>query len=219
MAIFLTQMEQSSLLQIASRVIESVPEFADVDPVIFPLPRDAPPEFPQILINNEEKGWRLQFSPMKCDLFYSPESPDDFSLVLEQVQAVASKLWDVLEQQLLAHGNRLGLVANFESRIENASQVIVSKYIKSGFIQNAHEVRFHYLQKFTRGDFSLNCWVRIQNRVKSAEATEALQLLVDVNTVAEKPLPKVNVTIIQRFAEVAGEIVSDSLVLHEGDLE
>lgn len=219
-AIFLTLVDQPTRLEIASHIIGAIPEFHDVDPIIFPLPKDAPAEIPQIVVENDQKGWRVQFSPARCDLFFAPPKPqasDDFEIALEEFQPVILALWEVLEKKLSAHSNRLGLVVHFESEIDNASRVLQRTYIKPGFAHNAEEIQFHYLQNIESDGFDLNCWVRLRSQKKVDATPDVLSLLVDVNTRNEHPLEEVDGNIIQSFLRVAGAIVKDNLALHAGD--
>ncbi len=219
MAIFLTHVQRSSRLKIASQVIEAVPGLSGVDPIIFPLPQDAPPEAPQIIVQNAQTRWSFQFAPARCDLFYGPQQyldrPDSFSQAFEAVHDTALQLWNALESGLAAQGNRLGLVVNFEYETEKAVQELSRRYVNPQLALDAREIQFHYLRNIQRDSFDLNCWIRLLNRSKHEEAPEAIVLLVDVNTVAERPL-MIDTSMIQRFLQVAGDLIVENLEFHLG---
>ena len=219
-AIFLTHIQQSARLKIASQVIEAVPGLSGVDPIIFPLPQDAPPEAPQIIIQNAQTRWSFQFAPARCDLFYNPQQHlyklDDFSQALEVMQDSVLRLWNALESGLSAYGNRLGLVVHFETETENAVQELRHRYINPELAHDAKEIQFHYLRNIQREDFDLNCWVRLRNQPKQEEMPEAILMHVDVNTVAEQPLERVDSPTIQEFLRLARELVEENLELHLG---
>lgn len=218
--IFLTYIQQLARLKIASHIIEAVSGLSGVDPIIFPLPQDAPPEAPQIIIQNPQTKWSCQFAPARCDLFYAPQQYlhelEDFSQAFEMMQDSVLRLWNALEGGLSAFGNRLGLVVNFESETGNAAQELRRRYTNPELALDAKEIQFHYLRNIQHENFDLNCWVRLRNQPEQEETPGAILMHVDVNTAAEQPLERVDTPTIQEFLRLARELVEENLELHLG---
>ena len=217
LAVFLSSIDSGSNLKIASLAAEQLPGVSDVEPLMLPVGDDVPPEIPQIRLGNETTEWVFQFARSRCDFHYTPSDPPSYSkfpdvLSAEMAEPVTST-WSKLAHEVGARAHRLGLVVNFRAEIENAADVLRSRYFNLEFGANAKEAQIHYLQVEERDMFKLNHWTRIISGTKRQDRAAALVLVVDVNTLPE-PRLQLDTKVIQSFLDVGKELVFETATLH-----
>src|SRR3990172_9025611 len=99
-------------LKIANLAAEVIPTLSEVEPLIIPLPNDAPPDFPQVQIENSTSGWAFRFAPARIDFLYTPTPAigfDDGVKTFEKlVLKVVVEFWMKMQSDFNARCNRLG---------------------------------------------------------------------------------------------------------------
>jgi hypothetical protein len=182
--VFLSAIDRSKIT-IATSVTKAIPDLAEVDPIILPIPDDAPPEVPRIIIQNELKGRGFHFSPSRIDLFMSFSNSPPASQLAELCKPLeqdTGTLWASLQSTASARGHRLAFVATFAAETDNAASVLSTEFIRPVHARDAAEAQVHFLHKMTLGTHNVNRWARLHS-LETKPGT--LNLLVDVNTVAE----------------------------------
>jgi hypothetical protein len=216
-AVFLSSIDASSWLRIASTAIDAVPGLLGTDPVLLPIPSDAPPEIPRIIIENNERGWTFHTSLQRYDLFFSPPNRPGFETfrdVFSEVAEASLSLWDVFESTLAARSHRLAFVVNLSADVEKAADLLRQRYFNQPFAAGAKEIQLHYLHAISSGGFDLNRWTRLLSKPGAESTPESLLLHVDINTRTESPLEKVDTAVIQRFLDTGKGLIEESIAMH-----
>lgn len=217
LALFLSSVDISSRLRLASQVHEALPQLGGVDPLLLPLPPEVPNEFPVILIENERTGWAFQLSPSRADVVVNLRERTDVSEVVAILADGSIKLWNVLESEAGARGFRLGLVGNFLAETDDAANLLRSRYLLPTMAEGAKEVQIHYLQTVSENGFDLNIWVRLRSQTPDVNASAGVALLLDINTMPEHPLERLDNGTILRFFESANRLYIQNIDLHSRD--
>lgn len=211
-AFFLAAIDLSSRLKIAALVRECVPQYFGVDPLLLPLPPNSPPEFPQIVIQNESVGWAFQIAGGRFDIvadFSTFPAIENHSGLFQEIQSVSSVLFNALTTNFGARVNRLGFVVTLVADVENAVELLRSKYLKSDEALGADETRLLFLQKLTIAPLYLNKWVRLI----STSNPSRIILEIDINTQPEIPLVITN-ELIKHFFVLSNQLTMDTITTH-----
>lgn len=216
LASFLSSIDQSSLIKIASLAINNIAGISNVDPLIIPAPEDAPAQLPRIIIQNETTGWMFQYSHLRYDIFYSPQQLHykDFEQAQTVIFQSSRKVFEAFTSDLAVRSNRLGLVANFVVEVDDAAEVIKNKYVKLGIKTHFEETQLHYRVGQQLDNLNVNQWVRLIGRKRPEKnEIEEIFMQIDVNTIPEKPI-EVNVNSLKHFLDNAGQLILQSANFH-----
>lgn len=206
---FLATIDTSSKLNIASAVSSSAREYLNIDPVLLPFPPDSPPEFPLIIIKNDATGWNFQLSPSRFDIVFSPveKIKTNFEKSIELIETVSSNIFNVLSENFGARVNRLGIVANNSSNINNATDYLQNKYLITKLSDGASETRLSYIHKHEISPFEVNEWIRVVAKNSPAEFI----LEIDINTKGELPI-LVDNEILHKFFTISRNQIINNIV-------
>jgi hypothetical protein len=185
-AIFLTALDLSRRLDLAVAIRQASNSLLDADPLIVPLPDDAPPEIPRLQIRSRDGVWTSAFTGSRMDIVYElrPEKlgPITFDQAMSEQAAIAKSIWNALQSAYSASGNRIGVVAWFLGRADNAVQYLRARWLVHSDAPEPHELQIHSLHRMTVGQHAMNRWTRC-----FAEASKnVIRLEVDVNTQPEQ---------------------------------
>ncbi len=189
-AFFLTNIDFSSKLDIATEIRSRAKNLLDVDPVLLPLPQDAPSEFPHIIMKNDKNGWAFQIAPARFDLVLdssAQKTPPSLDEVSEKLYTLAVNIWKGLEYRFGAHANRLASVIAVASQVDNAPEMVRQRYLNLRYGVGAFQNQVHILHKAETEGFHLNRWIRLISLPEEKDLPSRLLMEVDINTLAERP--------------------------------
>lgn len=216
-AIFLTALDLTRKLDLAVAVRKASDSLFDADPLIVPIPADAPPEIPRLQVRSRDGRWTCLVAGSRMDIVF--ELPPDrhgttgFDQAVADQAVVCKSTWSALQSEYAAVGNRIGIVSLFLGTADNAIQLVRTRFLLPSDAPEPHELQLHALHRMTLGPDGINRWTRCV-----ASASEGLiQLEVDINTLPEQ---RFNVTPanIQHFSEKVRSLVTDTKAsLFQGD--
>ena len=208
--VFLSAIDTSGKLKIASSAVKAIAELDGVDPLMLPFPDNAPGEVPRIQIQNDAAGWGFSYSPVRIDLFHTPRqelNPDRVVEALGELHGRVADLWGLLAAEVSAKGRRLAQIVNVSAAIERPADAIHAKYLAPIIAGPLAEAQVHYLRKLEVAGIQSNRWVRLL----SQEAMPGRLLVqVDLNTVGDQVLD-VSPAMIMDFGASASEEVANIL--------
>lgn len=195
-AIFTPDLSISNSLAILKVITDLLGEKLQGDPMILPIPQDAPAEIPRMQFTSQDKKWILTMSLARTDLIFVDPStlePDDVNA--EEFSELCSNFFSNFKEKLDIRVQRLAFVTDRASKNDQASALIVKKFCKDELAQdgkpfnNANKFEIHSLKSYEWNGYSLNSWVRIKAsdlRINE-EVVPALVVQNDLNTL---PLDK-----------------------------
>jgi len=78
-AIFITNLDFSNKIGFISQLNQETDNLFDGDPIILPIPNDAPPEVPRIILKSQDDSYTLNLCQNRVDLFYNERDLKNFS--------------------------------------------------------------------------------------------------------------------------------------------
>lgn len=213
MAIFLSGIDLSSKIEIAKSMADCCGGIFQSDPIMIPVPPDAPSEFPLIILKNDNSGWSVQLNRERADIvvepFRSSSSPDYMSYKGKLIE-VTMEMWDRFSKQFNAKSVRLGLITTMTSNIEKPIEFINNNFLSVDDFQDANDANLNFLRKFSRGQFYFNLWTRFIGQNKYLDRPSNFIVEHDVNTQIEKPIT-IDEKNLSDFLKLGFDIIEENL--------
>jgi hypothetical protein len=191
-ALFIENFAFRNKISIVDRINKAVDNLFDGDPIILPIPSDAPPEIPRITLNDSKSNYRLIFSPIRLDFFYNdsgkPEKvldalKNDYFRYLFSIVALVTDEYHLTVP-------RVALVIKAVSEIERGPNIFMQeKFLGNNpFFNDTYKLEIHALKKTAINGYDINHWFRIRTATVPTGEYNPLSVQIDINTLQEKPL-------------------------------
>lgn len=161
-----------------------------------PLPSNAPPEFPRIILKSKNEKYVLDIKSSKIDFIIKDDQKSktrmNYPVLLikdyqNRLPSLSLSIMNVFKTKII----RLGFVLNLQFKVNDAVEIVKKFYIKDvGFTKNAFSLDIALLNKITLDNLESNMWFRT-NTLRSFEKdkdNKILSVMFDINTVQEKIL-------------------------------
>jgi hypothetical protein len=199
----------------------------DANPMVLPVPEDAPFEIPRVILESASHEWKCQLSPARADVIWTRTKSTQTKL---QLGEFFQKAGDILIQYTSVLGTRVARAAGLATRF--AEQEEPGKFLAHHFCQMRWEekplnrpenLELHAHKKFLlAGEFQVNSWVRNKTGVLAGEAAQKSIVLFeqDINTLAEEAADRsFESAVITRFLAAVAEEAEVILRLYYPDVE
>jgi hypothetical protein len=182
-----------STSEVLKRLMQLELDVFDGDPLVLPLPEDAPHEIPRITLENKEKTFKLEVAPSRINFFRSMTSEEDRIIPNDFVQVAGKTLTSLLDK-MGAQCGRIAAVVNRFAFKGDPGKEIAAHFCKDNFLREPFdqpsEFELHSLKKYDFfGSFKVNSWVRIksgQMKFVKGLSRPVVVALQDINTLAEE---------------------------------
>ena len=198
----------------ANSMNEKVKHVFDGEPILFPIPTDAPPEIPRIILTSRDQKYRCNFALDRLNLLYTEQGKPNKELndLREQYLALLRRIAEVVKGEWKADVFRLGFVVRSLAFPSDPVGLIKNTFIREGALKTPRQLEVHVLDRMTWDKLEINRWYRLSS-AEIAGATgesKALSVLFDFNTIPEKRYDFGADSIIA-FYDRASAYVSESL--------
>lgn len=156
------------------------------DPVLIPVPNDAPLDIPRVILNSIDKAYSCNVALNRTDVFYNVPDDSEINLnVLLQTQKNNSlKLFNFLKSKS-ATINRVGFVVNIdfimvEENDKNSFDYLKEHFFKNDKLKDPKELLLRYNKLGSSPKFEMNNLITIQSR-----RSDIIAVQTDINTLAE----------------------------------
>jgi hypothetical protein len=205
-------------LKVANAINDNLSYLFDSDPIILPLPEDAPPEIPRIQMFSKDKRYSLSIASNRIDFIFQYKEEDEKSFPIPGFFGKFLTIFQYFSENLHTQFTRSAMVTNWIIELENisASEFLLNKYIQDKTpIVKPCELELHYLTKGLAAEFEINKWVRIKSarKMSEPEKNNLVVFLIDINTVAEKTY-EFDKDSLQRFLEQSSRITEETIKEH-----
>jgi hypothetical protein len=223
LVIYSTGIVISNKLKVANAINDNLSCLFDSDPIILPLPEDAPPEFPRIQMFSKDKRYSLSITSNRIDFIFQYKEEDEKSFPIPGFLEKFLTIFQYFSENLHTQFTRSAIVTNWIIELENisAAEVLLDKYIQDKTpIVKPYELELHYLTKGFAAEFEINKWVRIKSARKMGEPEKnnLIVFLIDINTIAEKNY-EFDKNSLQRFLEQSNRITEETIEEHLKKIE
>ena len=171
-AYFLSSIDLSDRLKIAENIRATTKSVLDGQPTILPIPDDAPPEIPRIMLSSKDKRFICNVALNRFDFIHKTTNQDtgmetmEFDDFLLKEIVLLNKL---LFTELDVKSHRLGLIITYHSHLEQEGLA----YLKSRYFGNpkdkAVELQAHRLTQESIAEMNSNNWIRLVAKLPESE--------------------------------------------------
>ena len=180
----------------SSRLLKSLLNWCgdvfDCDPIVLPLPEDAPAEIPRITLQNSEKSLKLELSPLRVNFFRLRANPTEIIRAAEFLAEANALLGQYMAESGAKCGRIAGVLTRYAFRDKPQSE-IAEHFCKKEFLKEPFgkpsAFELHALRKYKyKKMFDVNSWVRIKSgqiKPSAGPPQQAVFAEQDINTFAE----------------------------------
>ena len=162
----------------------------DGDPLILPIPDDAPPEVPRFMLLSKDSSYEFQMAKDRLSLKVA--TPPNSEKPIEPADAfrLGGVLVPHLYEAFHVKPHRAGLVATWAVSPKNGTPTgyLLENYVRTGVpLGSPVQAQLHSLEKLNVGQFQTNLWTRILSgtRNRAGGPVDVLLYVFDVNTFGE----------------------------------
>lgn len=186
-AIFTRKFQISNEYEKSNLLLELREKIGDVfsgQPVLIPVPNDAPPEIPRIILNSADNLFTCNIALNRTDIFFNSvnSAENDINILLEKQKLNSSKLFDFLKEKKIEIA-RIGFVIDVDYTIQNALEFLRVEFVRNNKFEDPKELSFRYnkADEINEIDIAMNNLVTIAGKRDS----NLIQIQLDINTAAE----------------------------------
>lgn len=206
-------------LKVANTINDNLSSLFDSDPVMLPLPEDAPSELPRIQMSSKDKRYSLSIALKRIDFVFQYKEEDEKLFPIPGFFEKFLTIFQYFSENIHTQFIRSAIITNWIMEIErsSAAEFLLDKYIQHKTpIVKPYELELHSLTKETVADFEVNRWVRIKSTHKKTEPEKSnlILFIIDINTLAEKSY-EFDKDSLQRFLEQSSRITKETIEEHK----
>ncbi len=189
-SVLFTSLDLQNKLELASVMHNETKMVFNGEPIILPVPDDAPSEIPRIILTSKDNEHKCHVSKERVEFIYSNEAnPDrEVSELREQFIVTLGDIAKVVKSSWKAEVYRLGFVINSVSHHEAPVEIIKTKFIREGVLNHPRRLEVYVLDRMTWDTLKINRGYRVSSIVKreGKEERELLSVNFDINTIPEE---------------------------------
>ncbi len=186
----------SDKLGLSAQLIKETGNIFDGDPIMLPVPPDAPSEFPRMILKSKDDKYILEIKSSRIDFIVKSDSKDksqkNYPATLikdyqDKLTSLSASIINVFKTKIV----RIGFILNIQFKVNDAVEIIKKSYISdSKFTKEAYDLNIGFLNKVTLNGTDVNIWFRA-NALRLPEKdkdNKILLVMFDVNTIPDKVL-------------------------------
>lgn len=202
----------------SSEIIKETGSLFNGDPIILPIPNEAPAEFPRIILKSKDGRYILEIKSSRIDFIVKDEKNDKSqknypALFIKDYQSKLQSVSLAINNIFKAKIVRLGYVLSLQFKVDDAVEIVKKSYIKKiKFIEDTFDFNIGFLNKIVLNNLETNIWFRA-NALRSLEKekdNKVLLVIFDTNTVPEKILDLTQQDITS-FTQATNEYIDKNL--------
>lgn len=171
-------------LELGQCVRSSVGDLLSGEPLVLPLPSDAPLEIPRIVLKDKEEHYSCNISGARLDLYYREKNPSvKWTDLRDEYLKHLFSISQTIVKALRARITRLGSVAELRVPVGASPSLTIRKaFLRDGVLAGEREIQLAVLHRESWETIEINRWVRLTG--KAGES--ALRVVIDINSIPEK---------------------------------
>lgn len=189
-AVLFASYDLSNKLDAAQSLNRKTKHILDSDPVLLPIPDDAPAEIPRIILASKDQRYRCNVATGRLEFAFveGGEPQKKMEDVREQFLTVLRTIASVLKEEWKARVFRLGFVTGLLAFHSDPVGLLKGEYIREGALGSPQQLEVHTLSRLTLDDVEVNRWCRLSTIAIPTQKGErkALSVIFDINTITDK---------------------------------
>ena len=165
-AVLFGNYDLTSKIDIANTIYTESKKVFDGDPVFFPIPVDAPPEIPRIILTSKDQHYRCNVAATRLELLYSQRDHPGKELddLKEEYLTILQDIAELVRGKLNVKVNRLGFILTAITFTEDPVELIKKHFIRDNTLMNPNQLELHVLRKLPWDDIEVNNWCRLSSQ-------------------------------------------------------
>ncbi|MHB9026210.1 MAG: hypothetical protein ACYC7E_18890 [Armatimonadota bacterium] len=163
---------------------------------VLPLPAEAPPEIPRVVMRSDDKEYTLQAMPSRLNLLWHKQQPDSQLDYEKHIEWVLGALQGYIEKFTIVVG-RLACVTRRYVLDDRPSMTLAEHFCQekwlaaTGPLNRPDQFELHAFKTFALGEEDVNSWMRFKSGSFSYAGPgpkiekPAITVEQDINTMAE----------------------------------
>ena len=189
-SLFFSEAFFGNLQGILKYFLDKAGDTLNSQPIILPIPENAPEEIPRMILRSSDNSRELQLKTNRIDITITKPFEKGISESERAEFEKSATLWlSLLIDEKKVSANRVGVVIQRAFLPEGISpgEFISKKYCKEEFLdqpfRNAKNFEIHCLKKYNFLGRKINSWVRIQTLKILPSKKQVVGVLNDLNHV------------------------------------
>lgn len=205
-------------LKAANAINDNLSGLFDGDPVIVPLPEDAPSEIPRITLSSKDERYKLSIARSRLDFVFKYKEYEEKNPLFIDLFDKFLIIFQYFKENFYTQVTRCAIVTDWiiELQKSTAAEYLLSRYMRSGTpITKPHELQLHYLTKESIAGFNANKWTRIKSARKTSDPEKNMFIIfhMDINTPTEVAYEFEKETV-QKFLKQSIKIINETVEKH-----
>jgi hypothetical protein len=206
-ALFLSTLDFTDRLSLAVAIREASDGKLDGEPVILPVPDDAPAEIPRLRLNSLDGTRACQVTPQRLDFLFERTTEqvnqDESSDIMQTHLKLTTDVWEQLQETFNARAHRIGLISRIGARVPDANALLREAFLRTDGFDLSNKLEVHALHKLRMNQYDVNRWVRLRAFKAQSDEEEYGHLVmeVDINTLPEHQIDLSTETVTRFFQE------------------
>ena len=221
-SVFMAGLVVQDKVKLAESLNEAASHIFDGDTAVLPIPEDAAPEIPRIILRSKAGNKLLQLSLKRLDLVFllTGEGAEPIAFPNPDLSRLLLAVRGVIASAAASSFSRAALISNWVVALDRPGREFIrSRYLRDGSpAERAIEVEIHALEKSPVAGCDSNQWVRVQTakKVSAPEDDRYLAVLVDINTSTEKTHDFAG-DLLARFLDEGQALIGSLMAKHLGE--
>jgi len=169
-SIFTPDLVLSNYFKLTTIILELLGDKLQANPVMLPIPQDAPADIPRIQLCSLDNKWNLNLSLARTDLiFLEPSVESEIEVTEIEFCEICNNFFSSYRDRLELRVQRLAFVTERLSPQDHASTYIINKFCKRSLTKKGkpfHDINkfeIHSMKTYDWENYHLNSWVRIKS--------------------------------------------------------
>lgn len=163
--LFFSNFAYGTKLNLVNALNKSIPVLFEKDPTFLPIPDDAPPEIPRIVLSNKTGEFQCNISVNRIDFFYyERKEPILFDEVFQKAYPLYKDLFVAIKSNFNPSIDRMSLVTKlFSALSESSVNLIMKLFLKERMFGNPYSLSMVILYKEVLDIFKTNRLTKIRS--------------------------------------------------------
>lgn len=187
---------QLAVRRILPHLLSELADVLDGDPISLPVPKEAPPEVPRLILGNKDQSIRMEISLLRTDVRWQRRT-EERAVTLPQFSDFAVRAFSRFQELTQARPGRLALVVYRFQPHENPGKALAAHFClphllledptRKGPLNRPENFEIHAHKRFQLAQFRVNSWVRCKTgTIKVGDKRDRIILVEqDINTLPE----------------------------------
>jgi hypothetical protein len=190
-AFFVRDLDLANPLGLAQGLNSACGNLFDGSPAVLPVPQNAPPNVPVIVLKTRDERQHLNVAHDRLDYRHLLRGPKPVTLpeVWGMCDVILGQIAEYLTVKQPTVVWRLGLVVQLFAKLDlSANAHLQAAYLREGVFDGASDVHLNALHRTSVADIAVNRWIRLKpvRNKENPDDDSAMIAEIDINTPAEQ---------------------------------